>query len=569
MPSKDKRKLAAIMFADVVGYSRMMASNEERTLELLKDFENICSPIISKHDGEIIKKVGDELFCEFSSAKQAVDSALAIQEAIQPYNDSRPKDFKLQVRIGIHVGDIVLRDGDVFGDGVNVASRIQPFANPGGICVSNAVRDAISSHPNYDIKSEGQQELKNIIEKHTLYSIKTGFEDKTTIRKYKKSKKTIPVLIGILAVCIAGILFFGDSLNIWTIEKGSEEIYAAENIYLSKIRSSLVDMQVFGDSITYKGRVYQLSPISEEQKTDLDNSILSSVLPVLNKIFSYNLHQDLVQNMAMKGTLPLDYDYRYQHAKRLATNDIENSKAFVDTYEGSTNQFQIESDIHTAIYLNIYKAKTPGYDIDNYISFIFVNRLIGNILGRGETKVSFNDTIRTNLYDIGIIQQADGTNLFHYTSIEEIPMKLSFQINKILQTWIDSKFIRINNNLQAKIKVIEGKNIIIKHNDTQDEMKINMTFNLARLYHSSKNGATLLKEDILKYKDAIQGNDSLMNIYQESDNLNGYTNITCGFYQAGEAQIKVIEKYDTTARCIVIEENPFRPIKKGDQLFFK
>ena len=144
MPSKDKRKLAAIMFADVVGYSRMMASNEERTLELLKDFENICSPIISKHEGEIIKKVGDELFCEFSSAKQAVDSALAIQNAIQPYNDSRPKDFKLQVRIGIHIGDIVIRDGDVFGDGVNGASRIQPFASPGGICISSAVKEVIT-----------------------------------------------------------------------------------------------------------------------------------------------------------------------------------------------------------------------------------------------------------------------------------------------------------------------------------------------------------------------------------------------------------------------------------------
>ena len=162
MPSKDKRKLAAIMFADVVGYSRMMASNEERTLELLKEFENICSPIISDNEGKIIKKVGDELFCEFSSAKQAIDCALSIQEAIQPYNDSRPKDFKLQVRIGIHVGDIVLRDGDVFGDGVNVASRIQPFASPGGICISNAVKEAIASHPSYNIISEGQQELKNI-----------------------------------------------------------------------------------------------------------------------------------------------------------------------------------------------------------------------------------------------------------------------------------------------------------------------------------------------------------------------------------------------------------------------
>ena len=188
MISKDKRKLAAIMFADVVGYSRMMANNEERTLELLKDFENICSPIISDNEGKIIKKVGDELFCEFSSAKEAVDCSLKIQKAIQPYNDSRPKDFKLQVRIGIHVGDIVLRDGDVFGDGVNVASRIQPFSNPGGICISNAVKESISSHPNYNIISEGQQELKNIIEKHTLYRVETGYEIVDKNRKIDKPK---------------------------------------------------------------------------------------------------------------------------------------------------------------------------------------------------------------------------------------------------------------------------------------------------------------------------------------------------------------------------------------------
>jgi len=223
MASKDKRKLAAIMFVDVVGYSRMMASNEERTLELLKDFENICSPIISDNEGVIIKKVGDELFCEFSSAKQAVDSALVIQKAIQPYNDSRPKDFKLQVRIGIHVGDIVLRDGDVFGDGVNIASRIQPFASPGGICISSAVKESISSHPNYNIQSEGQQELKNIIEKHTLYRIKTGYESKTGIRNnYKKFRTLGKVLIGSLVIFIAGILFFGDSMNIGEIEATNE-----------------------------------------------------------------------------------------------------------------------------------------------------------------------------------------------------------------------------------------------------------------------------------------------------------------------------------------------------------
>ena len=225
MSSKDKRKLAAIMFADVVGYSRMMASNEERTLELLKDFENICSPIISKHDGEIIKKVGDELFCEFSSAKQAVDSALEIQEAIQPYNDSRPKDFKLQVRIGIHVGDIVLRDGDVFGDGVNVASRIQPFASPGGICISNAVKEVVSSHPNYNIISEGQQELKNILEKHTLYRVETGYEivdknrKKDTSKVEKKNKWIKRFLIFVAFIIIMNLLA---SFIMWNIRKNVE-----------------------------------------------------------------------------------------------------------------------------------------------------------------------------------------------------------------------------------------------------------------------------------------------------------------------------------------------------------
>ena len=276
MSSKDKRKLAAIMFADVVGYSRMMASNEERTLELLKDFENICSPIISKNTGKIIKKVGDELFCEFSSAKEAVDCAIEIQEAIQPYNDSRPKDYKLQVRIGIHVGDIVLRDGDVFGDGVNIASRIQPFASPGGICVSNAVRDALSSHPNYDIQSEGKQELKNIIEKHTLYSIKTGYEDITKTKKYKKSKFSIT--IGILVVLIVGVLFFRDSLNFW--EMGTSELSSKPEKVLIHITSLpeyideyITDKQYYN---TIKGR--KLVPLSYEQLDSVRKNINSLLL---------------------------------------------------------------------------------------------------------------------------------------------------------------------------------------------------------------------------------------------------------------------------------------------------
>ena len=232
---KDKRKLAAIMFVDIVGYSRMMASNEQRTLELLKDFENICSPIISDNEGYIIKKVGDELFCEFSSAKEAVDCALAIQKAIQPYNDSRPKDFKLQVRIGIHIGDVVRReDGDIHGDGVNVASRIQPFANPGGICVSNAVRDTISSHPDYNIISEGQQELKNIIEKHTLYKVETGFEEKNIDKKKSNNKSSIFLII--LGLCLFTALFFVFGWNLLKINNQTETPITKKELDAEKTR---------------------------------------------------------------------------------------------------------------------------------------------------------------------------------------------------------------------------------------------------------------------------------------------------------------------------------------------
>ena len=289
MSSKDKRKLAAIMFADIVGYSRMMASDEERTLELLKDFESICSPIISDNEGKIIKKVGDELFCEFSSAKEAVDCALSIQKSIQPFNDSRPKDFKLQVRIGIHIGDIVLRDGDVFGDGVNVASRIQPFSNPGGICVSNAVRDALSSHPKYKLQVEGEQELKNIIEKHTLYSIKTGFEEKNIV--VNKSKNRFLNIFILLGLCIfAGLYFLFDLNNQKETSITKKELDAEKTRILIPYlgsRNELVKIINKDEIKSYFVRKhgegtenpsdYSLIPFSEEEKNTLYNELITKI----------------------------------------------------------------------------------------------------------------------------------------------------------------------------------------------------------------------------------------------------------------------------------------------------
>ena len=177
--SKSIRKLVAIMFADIVSYSRMMGEDESETLQLLQDYENNATPIIHSYGGIVLKKIGDNLFCEFSSALNAVECALQIQEYLYEYNQSRPKNFKLLVRIGSHVGDVVKRDNDLFGDGVNVAARIQPLAPPGGICISGAVFSALQGHQGLQIVSLGERELKNIIQKRSIYQVKTGHEIQT------------------------------------------------------------------------------------------------------------------------------------------------------------------------------------------------------------------------------------------------------------------------------------------------------------------------------------------------------------------------------------------------------
>ena len=170
----EDRRLAAIMFADISGYSRMMSLNEDLTLSMNDYFVKTSSNIVSSYEGKIIKKIGDAVFCEFNSSKNAVDASMEIQKSLSEYNHSQPKDFKLLIRIGIHIGDIVVEeDGDILGDGVNVASRITPFANPGGICISSSVQDALRGHPQYNIIEKGSHiELLKVRGKYsTLHAV--------------------------------------------------------------------------------------------------------------------------------------------------------------------------------------------------------------------------------------------------------------------------------------------------------------------------------------------------------------------------------------------------------------
>jgi adenylate cyclase len=158
-----ERRLAAILAADVVGYSRLMGADEQGTLERLNALlKELVQPKLSARKGRIVKLMGDGLLAEFPSIVEAVECAADIQEAIPRREEDLPEDQRIRLRIGVNLGDIIGGGSDIYGDGVNVAARLEALAQPGGICVSGTVRDHVSGKVGYDFADMGEQQVKNI-----------------------------------------------------------------------------------------------------------------------------------------------------------------------------------------------------------------------------------------------------------------------------------------------------------------------------------------------------------------------------------------------------------------------
>ena len=158
-----ERRLAAILAADVAGYSRLMEADEEGTLTALRAIRReLGDPKIAEHRGRIVKTTGDGLLVEFQSVVDAVRCAVELQRGMAEHNAAVPQDKRIEFRIGIHQGDIIADDGDIFGDGVNLAARLEGLAEPGGICVSGGVHDEIRDKLDVGFEDLGEQQVKNI-----------------------------------------------------------------------------------------------------------------------------------------------------------------------------------------------------------------------------------------------------------------------------------------------------------------------------------------------------------------------------------------------------------------------
>jgi TolB-like protein len=253
-PARVERRLAAILAADVAGYSRLIEADEEGTLRRLKSLRaEVLDPKIAGHRGRIVKTTGDGLLVEFASVVDALRCAAEVQAAMAESNAPLPPNRRIEFRIGINMGDIVVEDGDIFGDGVNVAARLEGSAEPGGICVSARVREDTAGRLDLAFEDIGEQALKNIARPVRAYRVVAAAGAAST---RASSGPALPDKPSIAVLPFANMS--GDAEQEYFADGMVEEIITA----LSRIRWLFVIAR--NSSFTYKGQAVDVKRVARE-----------------------------------------------------------------------------------------------------------------------------------------------------------------------------------------------------------------------------------------------------------------------------------------------------------------
>jgi adenylate cyclase len=197
-----KRKLAAILHADVVGFSRLMGLDEAGTHQALGELRGAVDPLIAGHGGRIVGTAGDSLLADFTSVVDAVSCAVEMQRAARAINDPLPSERRLELRIGINLGDVIIDGDDIFGDGINIAARLEALAQPGTVCISQTVFDQVRNKLDLDYRPLGSHRVKNIAEPVRAYSVGAP----ATAPRIRKGRPHLIAGAGATALIVAGLI---------------------------------------------------------------------------------------------------------------------------------------------------------------------------------------------------------------------------------------------------------------------------------------------------------------------------------------------------------------------------
>jgi adenylate cyclase len=270
MSAEEQRKLAAIMFTDMVGYSALSQRDEKLAQELLEEHRHLLREIFPRFNGTEIKTIGDAFLVEFGSALEAAQCAIEIQRTLAKRDADAPADRQIQVRIGVHIGDVVHRGGDVYGDGVNIASRIEPVAGPGGICVSMDVERQIHNALEVRLEKLAPTVLKNIQVPMDLFRIVLPWEKGTQLRPEPPESKlqeqrVIPLAWIGAALLVLTVIAGWFVLDRYTFRPGKRQS--------SELPAKSIAVLAFVNMGADKGDEYLSDGVSEELITALSKII--------------------------------------------------------------------------------------------------------------------------------------------------------------------------------------------------------------------------------------------------------------------------------------------------------
>ena len=412
--NQPNRRLAAIMFTDMVGYSQLMQKNEAAALKLLEKQWEIVEPILQEFGGKRIKTIGDAFYTQFHSVLKALNCALAVQSRLSRYNATRHFEKHINLRIGIHLGDVEIKDGDAYGDGVNIAARIEPLAEPGGIAITEDVHRQVVNKVDHSFKPLGKPTLKNIQQRFEVYRVILPWQDRrkkqdpnftaendrrrqSRIRgkqpkvvRQKQQNTNRPFIYGglIVIVIMAAVFLYRNSLSNVNKEQGrSIAVLPFENM------TSGTSSDYFSDGIT-EDIISKLSEIN-----DLRVIARTSVLQYKETTKSVlDIANELAVNTILEGSIR-----RIDNKVRVVAQLIDirtDDHLWAGTYDRNLDDiFAVQSDIARNI-ATALKSKLTASEEKNISDNPTVNTKAYEHYREGLTKYytysfdGFNDAIK-------------------------------------------------------------------------------------------------------------------------------------------------------------------------------
>jgi adenylate cyclase len=422
------------MFTDMVGYSALTQKNEALALAVLEEHRTILRPFFQKHDGREIKTAGDSFLVEFNSAVESTNCAIEIQSALHERNKTETLERQILLRIGIHIGDVVYIDQDVYGDGVNIAARLEPLADPGGICISEDVARLVRNKVDFPVKKLGHGKLKNITMPMDIYCVALPWlPDGAQARKLDLKPRPLIFIIFLLVMAVAGFLFFllfpkkpvtavrlaptrVAVLPLANFSNNPQDEYFADGLTeelissLSKIRglsviarTSVMKYKEAPDKdVTDIGKELRVGTVLEGSVRKFRNKVRITVQLIdvatqehlwsmdydreLQDIFT--IQSEIAQNVADELEVRLVSEEKYQ----LTKNSTDNMAAFQEYLIGKyfLNKKTAESIQSAVSHFKTAIEKDPGFALP-YASLAYCYTLIG-VAGYGNVPKEFAES---------------------------------------------------------------------------------------------------------------------------------------------------------------------------------